>query len=207
MKHPNISRIEQEYIVRSLRHQVDFSNVSCLFYEKQKIGGNIYNIQRNPITLAQIHKCNAYQVKNRLLGFLNVCLSGWKRENTIMTYKYSFNHVEVVNSAANYHNSSSYAKFILLIYLLSYLDTTTYCMEFVSNFNSLHGCGCVSFHNGMGHVHFPNPNTRFYGSDTSVWYCYGKYSKSNTRETKMPTYRAVNYMFSSLTMVIPKRGY
>ena len=50
-------------------------------------------------------------------------------------------------------------------------------MEFVSNFNSLHGCGCVSFHNGMGHVHFPNPNTRFYGSDTSVWYCYGKYSK------------------------------
>ena len=76
MKHPTISRIEQEYIVRSLRHQVDFSNVSCLFYEKQKIGGYIYNIQRNPIILAQIHKCNAYQVKNRLLGFLNVCLSG-----------------------------------------------------------------------------------------------------------------------------------
>ena len=145
--------------------------------KNKKIEGNIYNIQRNPIILAQIHKCNAHQVKNRLLGFLNVCLSGWKRENTIMTYKYSFNHVEVVNSAANYHNSSSYAKCILLIYLLSYLDTTTYCMEFVSNFNSLHGCGCVSFHNGMGHVHFPNPNTRFYGSDTSVWYCYGKYSK------------------------------
>ena len=77
-KHPTISRIEQEYIVRSLQHQVDFSNVSCLFCEKTKIEGNICNIQRNPITLAQIHKPNAYRVKNRLFSFFQ-CLSAWMK--------------------------------------------------------------------------------------------------------------------------------
>ena len=44
-KHPTISRTEQEYIIRSLKHQVDFSNVSCLFYERTKVEVNIQNIK------------------------------------------------------------------------------------------------------------------------------------------------------------------